>query len=135
MNKPHTFHARARAAQAGFTLIEMLIVMAVLVVLMPMGVSQLNGLFNSLKLTAAANRKEGVQPAAARTEAKPTAGWTLTRGEALKGVPAVKLSELLAAGQTRSGAETVALMQDSASATVLVRVVIQPQADAPKPAR
>ncbi|HZI06414.1 MAG TPA: DUF4920 domain-containing protein [Archangium sp.] len=36
-------------------------------------------------------------------EAKPTAGWTLTRGEALKGAPAVKLSELLAKPQTHEG--------------------------------
>ena len=36
-------------------------------------------------------------------EAKPTAGWTLTRGEALKGAPAVKLSELLAKPQAHEG--------------------------------
>ncbi len=36
-------------------------------------------------------------------EAKPAAGWTLTRGEALKGAPAVKLSELLAKPQTHEG--------------------------------
>lgn len=55
MNKPRTPHARARAVQAGFTLIELLIVMAILVVLMPTGLSQLSGLLDSLKLTAAAN--------------------------------------------------------------------------------
>ena len=36
-------------------------------------------------------------------EAKPTAGWTLTRGEALKGAPAVKLAELLAKPQVHEG--------------------------------
>jgi uncharacterized protein DUF4920 len=36
-------------------------------------------------------------------EAKPTAGWTLTRGEALKGAPAVKLTELLAKPQAHEG--------------------------------
>ncbi|MDP3762124.1 MAG: GspH/FimT family pseudopilin [Ramlibacter sp.] len=55
MNKPHTPGARGRATQQGFTLIEMLIVMAVLVILMPMGISQLNGVLDSLKLTAASN--------------------------------------------------------------------------------
>jgi hypothetical protein len=36
-------------------------------------------------------------------DAKPTSGWTLTRGEALKGAPAVKLSELLAKPQAHEG--------------------------------
>ena len=36
-------------------------------------------------------------------EAKPTAGWTLTRGEALKGAPAVTLAELLAKPQAHEG--------------------------------
>jgi hypothetical protein len=36
-------------------------------------------------------------------DAKPAAGWTLTRGEALKGAPAVTLAELLAKPQTHEG--------------------------------
>src|SRR5689334_7828023 len=36
-------------------------------------------------------------------DAKPAAGWTLTRGEALKGAPAVKLGELLAKPQAHEG--------------------------------
>jgi type IV fimbrial biogenesis protein FimT len=55
MNKPHTPTARGRATQAGLTLIEVLIVMAILGILMPMGVSQLNGVMDSMKLTAASN--------------------------------------------------------------------------------
>jgi hypothetical protein len=39
----------------------------------------------------------------APAEAKPAAGWTLTRGEALKGAPAVTLSELLAKPQAHEG--------------------------------
>ena len=36
-------------------------------------------------------------------EAKPASGWTLTRGEALKGAPAVTLAELLAKPQAHEG--------------------------------
>ncbi len=36
-------------------------------------------------------------------DAKPAAGWTLTRGEALKGAPAVTLAELLAKPQAHEG--------------------------------
>lgn len=36
-------------------------------------------------------------------DATPAAGWTLTRGEALKGAPAVTLAELLAKPQTHEG--------------------------------
>jgi len=36
-------------------------------------------------------------------DAKPASGWTLTRGEALKGAPAVKLAELLAKPQGHDG--------------------------------
>src|SRR5688572_9627702 len=35
--------------------------------------------------------------------AAPQGGWTLTRGEALKGAPAVKLADLLAKPQTHDG--------------------------------
>lgn len=55
MNKPHTSTACCRSAQQGFTLIELLIVMAVLAILMPVGISKLNGVLDSLKLTAASN--------------------------------------------------------------------------------
>jgi hypothetical protein len=41
--------------------------------------------------------------AAPAAEAKSTAGWTLTRGEALKGAPAVPLAELLAKPQAHEG--------------------------------
>ena len=36
-------------------------------------------------------------------DAKPASGWTLTRGEALKGAPAVTLAELLAKPQAHEG--------------------------------
>ncbi|QRN95258.1 DUF4920 domain-containing protein [Archangium violaceum] len=36
-------------------------------------------------------------------DAKPASGWTLTRGEALKGAPAVKLTDLLAKPQGHDG--------------------------------
>jgi hypothetical protein len=36
-------------------------------------------------------------------EAKPASGWTLTRGEALKGAPAVTLAELLAKPRVHDG--------------------------------
>lgn len=42
-------------------------------------------------------------PKEAAADAKPNAGWTLTRGEALKGAPAVKLAELLAKPQPHDG--------------------------------
>jgi hypothetical protein len=42
-------------------------------------------------------------PKEAAADAKPNAGWTLTRGEALKGAPAVQLAELLAKPQAHDG--------------------------------
>ncbi|MFY0573707.1 hypothetical protein ACN28S_04465 [Cystobacter fuscus] len=42
-------------------------------------------------------------PKEASADAKPNAGWTLTRGEALKGAPAVKLADLLAKPQPHDG--------------------------------
>ncbi len=42
-------------------------------------------------------------PEEAAANTKPPAGWTLTRGEALKGAPAVKLAELLARPQPHDG--------------------------------
>jgi hypothetical protein len=42
-------------------------------------------------------------PVPAQAVAAQSGGWTLTRGEALKGAPAVKLAELLAKPQEHSG--------------------------------
>jgi hypothetical protein len=42
-------------------------------------------------------------PAPPAQAAAPQGGWTLTRGEALKGAPAVKLADLLAKPQTHDG--------------------------------
>ena len=46
---------------------------------------------------------EKAEAKSAPPEAKPTAGWTLTRGEALHGAPAVKLAELIAQPQLHDG--------------------------------
>src|SRR3954470_1623495 len=42
-------------------------------------------------------------PAQPPQAAAPQGGWTLTRGEALKGAPAVKLADLLAKPQAQDG--------------------------------
>lgn len=55
MNKLRTSQSRCHAIQEGFTLVEMLVVMAILAILVPVGISQLSAVSNSLKLTAAAN--------------------------------------------------------------------------------
>jgi hypothetical protein len=60
---------------------------------------------------AAAQKPDAAKPAVqencphpeAPADAKPASGWTLTRGEALKGAPAVALAELLAKPQAHEG--------------------------------
>jgi type IV fimbrial biogenesis protein FimT len=54
MNKPHTPTFRS-AKQHGITLAEMLVALAVLAILIPIGVPQLTGVANSMKLTSASN--------------------------------------------------------------------------------
>lgn len=55
MNRPRLYRANSSASQNGFTLIELVIVMAIMAILMPVGIFKLNGVLDSLKLTAASN--------------------------------------------------------------------------------
>jgi len=55
MKKPRNSQPRLRHGQHGFTLVEMIVVMAVMAVLLSTGISQLRSVTDSLKLTAAAN--------------------------------------------------------------------------------
>jgi type IV fimbrial biogenesis protein FimT len=55
MKKLRNCRPDTSVSQNGFTLIELLIVLAVMAILMPMGISKLNAVLVSLKLTAASN--------------------------------------------------------------------------------
>jgi hypothetical protein len=53
--------------------------------------------------TKAEKPQESCPHSSVPTDAKPVSGWTLTRGEPLKGAPSVTLAELLAKPQAQEG--------------------------------